>query len=151
VLLYPPYYSMCVENGWQFSKVYAEHWDAAHQQPTEAWGCWARAGWARRRARRYPMGKGVEPICSWWRGCKLGYIDARKEIFLPLYVACTILRDSYRKLQDMRAAGKHLVLWDFDGYDHRKLGMTYNDVLHDEGRIMGHAFILAMLLEGAIT
>ncbi|NBQ70670.1 MAG: hypothetical protein EBU46_18285, partial [Nitrosomonadaceae bacterium] len=68
-------FDTCVENAWQFSKVYAAgpdgrpHVDAAGA-PTEAWWAWARAGWARRDAVRFPMGRGARPLYSvaWRRG-----------------------------------------------------------------------------------
>lgn len=40
-----------------------------------------------------------------------------------------------------------LWLWDFDAYDHRALGMTYEDVINNPTKKCGHAFILAMMLE----
>lgn len=44
--------------------------------------------------------------------------------------------------------GEPLVLWDFDGYDHQALGISLAEVIEDPRRKMGHAFVLAMLLEG---
>ena len=41
-----------------------------------------------------------------------------------------------------------LTLFDFDGYDHRKLGMSFKDVIHCSTRICGHAFVdLRTLIE----
>jgi hypothetical protein len=40
-----------------------------------------------------------------------------------------------------------IVLLDFDAYDHRKLGMSWNDVINCPDKKMGHAFVLAMMLE----
>ena len=31
------------------------------------------------------MGKGKIPLYSWWKGQKLDYINARKQIYVPLY------------------------------------------------------------------
>jgi hypothetical protein len=39
-------------------------------------------------------------------------------------------------------------LWDFDGYNHKALNLTYTQVINDSNRKMGHAFVIAMLLDG---
>ena len=46
---------------------------------------------------------------------------------------------------------RDLYLWDFDGYNHKELGLTYDEVINNPDRKMGHAFVLGMLLEGFIT
>jgi hypothetical protein len=148
-----------VENAWQYSKVYPSHVDA-DGNPSQAWEQWRNEGFARFRADRYPMGKGAVPLYSWWDGKKLSYIEARQEIYIPIYAAAVretqafkwlekhynLLCDEHLSLSD----DDHLYLWDFDGYDHRKLGMSYSDVVLCESRKMGHAFVLAMMLEGLI-
>jgi len=48
---------------------------------------------------------------------------------------------------DVEILGEDLYLLDFDGYDHKELDMSYDDVINCEKRKMGHAFVLAMLLE----
>jgi len=42
---------------------------------------------------------------------------------------------------------KDIVLWDFDGYDYHNAKMTMNDVINCPTKKMGHAFVLAMMLE----
>jgi len=37
--------------------------------------------------------------------------------------------------------------WDFDGYDYLAKNMTLKNVINDEKRKMGHAFVLSMLLQ----
>lgn len=39
---------------------------------------------------------------------------------------------------------------DSDAYNHVELGYTYNDVLNNLYKKMGHAFVLAMMLDGHI-
>ena len=46
---------------------------------------------------------------------------------------------------------RDLYLWDFDGYDHKMLNLTFDQVINDPDKKMGHAFVIAMLLEGHIT
>ena len=48
----------------------------------------------------------------------------------------------------MHEENKELYLWDFDGYNHKALGLTYDQVIDDPNRKMGHAFVIGMLLEG---
>lgn len=135
-----------VENGWQFSKVYPIH-ISDNGDPTEAYFTWARAGWRAPRAFRYPMGKGARPEYSWWGGEKLPYLEARKRIYFPMYARAVVKSSAFKTLLEEYRARGHITLWDFDGYDHRALGMTFDDVLACPTRTMGHAFILAMMLE----
>jgi hypothetical protein len=37
-------------------------------------------------------------------------------------------------------------LWDFDGYDYVREGLTLKDTMYDDTRPMGHAFVLSMKL-----
>ena len=152
VKLYDGLESKNFENSWQFSKVYKQHVDEDGEPNEEYWD-WAKTGWNSTWAHRYPMGKGAIPEYSLWDGEKLGYIEARKRIYMPLYAVKIQQRvfDSIAELM-FRAAkiGQDLYLRDFDGYNHKELGMTYDDVIHCEERKMGHAFVLAMVLENVI-
>jgi hypothetical protein len=135
-----------VENAWQYSKVYQAHADPAGN-PTDAYFKWAKDGWDNHWANRYPMGKGAKPLYCLWAGKHLGYIEARKRVFARLYATTVVQTKAFDQLLKLYKEQKDITLWDFDGYDHRALGMTYQDVLNCETRTMGHAFILAMLLE----
>lgn len=135
-----------VENAWQYAKVYKDHVDA-DGNPTQEYFDWAREGWKNRRAVRYPMGKGAIPEYSWWDGEKLSYVEARKRIYVPLYTKAGINTRTFAKLRELHEKESEIWLWDFDGYDHVELGMTLKEVLNDPNRKMGHAFVLAMILE----
>lgn len=138
-----------VENAWQFSKVYKQHTD--QWGPTPEYWKWAMQGFSDSYARRYPMGKGAIPEYSVWNHEKLGYIEARKKIYVPVYSKAVIDSGWYEKLkQEYEKNGNEIALWDFDGYNYVKLGMTLEQVLNDPTRKMGHAFVLAMMLEGRI-
>ena len=145
--LYAGHKSRNVENAWQYSKVYPEHADA-EGNPTQAYFDWAAAGWAKDYADRYPMGKGRKPLYSWWDGEKLGYVEARKRIYCPLYAKAVEGTESFRKLKEVYAEKGEIWLWDFDGYDHHKLGWSYQQCLDCDTKKMGHAFVLAMMLDG---
>jgi hypothetical protein len=142
--LYGGYTSRNVENGWQYSKVYPEHVDESGN-PSEAYFAWARAGWDKMRADRYPMGKGKKPLYSWWDGEKMDYVTARRRIYVPLYANAVVKSEAFAILKSLNDSGD-LTLRDFDGYDHVAQGKSLKDVLLDPNKKMGHAFVLALML-----
>lgn len=144
--LYDIYVSKNFENAWQYAKVYPQYADK-DLNPTEDYFLWAQTGWNKKTADRYPMGKGAKPLYSYWNGEKLSYIDARKKIYAPLYASAVEKTDAFKQLKELYETGVEIWLWDFDGYDFRKKGMSYTDVLLNEKRKMGHAFVIAMILE----
>jgi len=139
-----------IENAYQYSKVYAEFTDEKGN-PTKEYFCWAKAGWDNSWAHRYPMGKGKVPLYSYWNRRRLSYIEARKQIYIPLYASAVVKTAAYAKLKEIyELSTNDIYLKDFDGYLNKKLNMSYDDVINCETRKMGHAFVLAMLLEGFI-
>lgn len=145
---------MCqrMENYWQFSKVYEEHFDPHTNAPTQAYWEWRTTGFNSNRAQRYPMGKGRKPVGSLsTKGELLCYIDARKQLYIPAYVELVKHTQSYRLLYDwMYGAHRDLVLRDFDGYDYRNMGLTLKDVADNHRKPMGHAFVIAGMLTGQL-
>lgn len=147
--LYDDYKSENMENAWQYSKVYPEYADK-DGNPTEEYFKWAKEGWSKKWADRYPVGKGRKPLYSYWAGNKLDYIEGRKKIYIPLYAKAVIGTNAFKQLKTMYDNGQDIVLWDYDGYDYEKHGMTLDEVLNCESRKMGHAFVLVMLLIGKV-
>lgn len=148
--LYGDYISTNVENGWQASKLYKEFADE-NGNPTQQYFDWAKKIWEDPYAHRYPMGKGAIPLCSYWDGEKLDYIAARQKIYIPLYAEAVKKTDAYKKLEEMyQLSSLDIYLVDFDGYNHKSEGITYQEVILNPNRKMGHAFVLGMLLEGVI-
>lgn len=141
--------ALVMENAWQFSKVYPRH-VGADGNPTQDYFEWARAGWADPRAVRYPMGKGAKPAFSWWGGEALPYVQARLRVYVPLYGRAVSKTPAFARLLTLCRENGGVTLWDFDGYDHLKLGLTVKEVLHSE-RKCGHAFVLAALLEKMLS
>lgn len=151
------------ERAWQCAKVYP--WMVGSDQNPDgryfAWRdeMWAKEGFADKREIRFPAGKGNVGKClyAWWKVGgefrKLGYVAGRKEIYVPLYAKAVVKTEAYRRLCELRDAGKNLMLIDFDGYNihHPHYNFTYNDAIHCPLLKMGHGFVLAMLLEGLIT
>jgi len=149
VVVYPydePHASLNMENAWQFSKVYPVHVDGGNN-PTDAYLEWAKKGWADSFAHRYPMGKGFSPLYSLWKGKHLSYIEARREIYIPLYAEAVGKTGAFQKLKELYETMGEIWLLDFDAYDHRRFGMDYDEVIKCETMKMGHAFVLAMMLE----
>jgi len=144
--LYDGHKSLTMENAWQYCKVYPEH-VSPEKTPTEDYWIWAKNGWNKTWADRYPMGKGNKPVFSWWQGEALDYIQARKTIYVPLYAKCVVQTHAYQELEALHQAGEDIALRDFDGYQYRDFGYTLKDVLNNPRKTMGHAFIIAMLLD----
>ena len=154
--------SQTFERAWQCAKVYP--WTrGADGNPNAnyfAWRdeMWAMKGFEDKMSIRFPVGReNVRKCCYvWWKVDgefrKLGYIDGRKYIYLPLYAKTVVKKEAYRRLVELHGSGKNLMLIDFDGYNihHPKYNFTYNDAIHCPLLKMGHGFILAMLLEGLI-
>lgn len=143
--LYGEFEARTMENAWQYAKVYSEHVDS-NGEPTDKYWDFARKGWLNPRAVRYPMGKGARPLYSLWQNEKLGYVDARKRIYAPLYANLVIKTKGYAKLKNLFETEEQIILRDFDGYDHDSKGMSLTSVLNHQGLKMGHAFVLKMLL-----
>ncbi len=138
-----------LENFWQYSKVYKCH-ISEDGEPTMEWYAWHHKGFADKKAHRYPMGRGAKPEYSYWHGEKLGYIDARKQIYARFYAENVVKTKSYEYLRRLYLVRSEVTLRDYDAYDHIKLGMSLRDVINNPDRIMGHAFVLAMLLENKL-
>lgn len=136
-----------VENAWQYSKVYGKH--IRNGKVTDDYWYWAKEGFAKRRGVRYPMGKGRAPKFSiWGNSGELSYVEARKRIYIPVYANTVVKTEAFKQLWELAKQNNfHIALRDYDGYNHHALGMSFYDVIHDEKRKMGHAFVLAMLLE----
>ena len=134
-----------MENAWQFSKVYADHVDG-NGNPTDSWWQWRSNGFADERAHRHPhVGK---PLYSYYCGQKLGYIDARKAIYIPLYVRAILgSPEGFNAILYEINRGTNVAIADFDGYNFKKLGMSYEEVVNNPNKIMGHGHVLAMMVE----
>lgn len=141
--------SLTVENAWQYLKVYNTHLNDGEILPS--YYSWARKGFKDSWAHRYPMGKDAIPEFSLWNGKRLDYIAARKKIYIPLYKQAVKKSSAYQKLLELYKKEKNIVLFDFDGYDYLSEGKTLKDVVNDPSKKMGHAFVLAMMLEEEVN
>ena len=146
----PDVVAMNFENLWQYSKVYKDYVSGDYGYPLATWYIWRATGWADKIAHRYPMGRGAKPEYSWWDLKKLDYIPARKRIYAAGYAMHVMETNSFRLLRRMYDVCGEVTLRDYDAYDHIKMGMSLVDVINNPDRIMGHAFVLAMILEGCL-
>lgn len=152
--LYDGYKSYNVENAWQYSKCYG-HLDHIDDDgnPTQNYFKWAENGWNKITADRYPMGKGIRPQYSFWDGQKLSYIEARKKIYIPLYSQAVKKTFAFKKLkQEYEKLDKNEVLYllDFDAHNLSPYSINYDSLWDNDYIKVGHAYVLAMLLEGVI-
>lgn len=142
-----------LENAWQFTKVYKEFADT-NNNPEPIYFKWAKKGWGDTFAHRYPNGKGNVPLYSYWKtfdGMNWNehhwtYIDARRNIYFPLYAKAIVKTNAFKELQERVENGEKIALWDFDGYDHKLRGMSYEDVVNCTQYKCGHAFVLYGLI-----
>ncbi|CAF3988462.1 unnamed protein product [Adineta steineri] len=152
------YVAKNMENAWQFCKVYQQFTDEDGESPSEAYWKWAENGWNDSKPHRFPLGrKAGKPLYSLWNGKRLGYIEARKTIYAPLYAKYVEQTDAYKKLNDIYIKyccgdmndkqKRPMALLDFDGWDHLGQGYSLEEVIDKEKPKMGHAFVLAGLLE----
>lgn len=152
------YVAKNMENAWQFCKVYEQFTDKDCNSPSEAYWKWAKTGWNDSKPHRFPLGrKAVKPLYSLWNGKKLNYIEARKTIYAPLYAKYVEQTAAYKKLYDIYIKyccgdkndkqTRPMALVDFDGWDHLGQGYRLEQVINMGKPKMGHAFVLAGLLE----
>ena len=142
-----------MENAWQYTKVYPMH--MTDGEPNAHYFEWRDSGFASGRANRYPMGRyGMKPEYSLWKEdekwVKLGYIEARRKIYIPLYSKAIIKTVAFSKLLERYESGENIALIDFDGYNYKEMGMSYENVISNSAKPLGHAFLIAMLIENTI-
>lgn len=147
--LYGGYTSINMENAWQFSKVY-EYYLEDDGSIGERYFKWAQSGWKDTKAHRYPMGKGVVPLYSYWDGKTLPYTEARKEIYIPLYSKGVQQTSAFGKLKEVYSNNTDIYLWDFDAHSLTPGTFNYWDLWNNSNIKVGHAYVLAMLLEGLL-
>lgn len=146
--LYDGHQAFNIENAYQFAKVYPEFADVNGNPSMHYWE-WAKKGWLSPKPNKYPMGAWSKPLYHWWDGRKLSHLQAQNEIFLPLFKKAVTKTSAFQRLKEMYETSKQdIYLIDFEGYNHRYLEKTWDQVVSDPDRPVGQAFALCMLLEG---
>jgi len=186
-----------MENLWQFSKVWESvpnvktpysQWDRRiiwdhdsevhvdkKKEPNDAYWAWRAKGMSNKDAVRYPAGyaKRRETLYSLkdknsnWR---MTYIEARKEIYLPVYIDLVKGEKQFAELQKRLNEGENLLVVEIDGphqesLDYYKKKYKVSDsfiendtmlatrenlkiMLEDDKYSFGHGYCLAAALEG---
>lgn len=146
--LYDDHWAYNIENAYQFSGLYAEYC-TVEQLPAQHYWPWAKAGWQNPKPIKYPLGAWSKPLGYWWKGKLLTRLEAQNQIFLPLFKKAVTKTSAFKRLKEMyESSDKDIYLIDFEGYDHRLLEQSWDQVVNNEDRPVGQAFALCMLLEG---
>lgn len=144
--IYDGHIARNMENAWQYSKCYQQH--TQDGEPTAEYFKWAKDGWGQHFANRYPMGKGAVPLYSLWQGQKLSYIEARKQIYIPLYQKLVTKTQAFVNLTTIYNENSCIYLQDFDAHNHCSNNLQWEEIINNPSQKMGHAYVLAMLLAG---
>ncbi len=146
--LYDGHWAYNIENAFQFSRVYAEY-STVDELPAQHYWEWAKKGWQNPHPIKYPLGVWSKHLYHWWQNKKLTNLEAQNQIFLPLYKKAVIKSTAFQRLKEMYESSKEdIYLIDFEGYNHRYLEKSWDQVVNDIDRPVGQAFALCMLLEG---
>lgn len=145
------------ENLWQYTKVYKEFTDE-NGNPTEEYFKWRSDAFkSTDKGVRFPFGKARRPEYAYWmidgEWQKLGYLTARKVIYIPEYAKLVTQTDFYKQLKEYYDSDPNIkiALLDYDAFNnyHKDFNMNMVDVYNSHKKA-GHAFVLKMLLEGDI-
>ena len=96
------------------------------------------------------MGRTAKELFHWWDGQRLEKLEARKRIYVPLYIEQVVKTEYFQEIRtawnEMRQDKScTLYLMDFDAYQYGE--MSLSQVLNNPLKSMGHGFVLAMLLK----
>ena len=134
-----------VENLWQFGKVYPQLADE-NGNPTEEFFQWRYMGFSDNKAHRHTLpGK---PLYHWWNGERLGYIESRKRVYIPVFTMAIMQRpDVIRQLKQYLEQGGKVAIRDFDGFNFKANGFDYESFVNYDKKILGHGHVIAMIME----
>ncbi|MCP4528688.1 MAG: hypothetical protein GY833_22670 [Aestuariibacter sp.] len=136
----------CVENAWQFSKVYSEHTDL-NGDPTPAWYSWREAGLERDHPVHAPMGRGAKHLYWYHKGKKLNAREAREQLFKPWYMELAMNTDAWDWLTSEYLQGKRILMRDFKAIDHVAEQRTFTECLAEPTIPLCHGYLLGEALE----
>jgi hypothetical protein len=148
VKLYDDYWAYNVENAYQYCGLFAEY-ATVDIVPAQHYWPWAQAGWQNIKPKKYPMGPWSKPLGYWWDGKLLTKLEAQNKIFLPLYKQAVVNTSVFKRLKEIyETSNQDMFVIDFEGYNHRLLEQSWDQVVNNPDRPIGQAFVLCMLLEG---
>ena len=141
----------CFENWWQSLKA-IEGID--FEKATQKWKKFEEPH------RRFPGSKDKKKLYSLYNGRQYGYIDSRKDIYVPQYhkyiLSREISRDQLAYYRNQLKEGKNVIVYDFDGPRTEDGGTTCLEVseamlnakINDPVFPFGHCFVVAAELAG---
>jgi len=137
----------CFENYWQSLKRY----EGISEEKSVAWWKGQTKG-----KRRYPAGKGKRVLHARHGDKQLGYVAARKEVYVPEYDALMRATPSFQNLRRRVQAGEDVVVMDFDGPRSADRGVACERAtvellkrkIHDVAPPFGHGYVGAAALAG---
>lgn len=133
----------CVENLWQFCKVWP--FDLDDNTLKKSYFKRKREGFLNPRGVRHPVksvDKTIKPISTYYRGEFLSWIPARKKFYCPVYESSVIRTGAYQELEKLHQNGYNLLILDYDGYKTK----DFTKAIHNEKKPFGHGHVLCCML-----
>jgi len=134
-----------MENLWQFSKVFPSEVDAKTGDPLPKFFERRKVMFAASKGKRHKM-KGQKPAYSYWQGHRWSYLEARRELYLPVYVEYVQKTDGWRQLLTLHKRGVNLLILGYDGRAYTDLDAEFAN----GAASFGHELILCAMLQGKI-
>lgn len=149
------------ENFWQNLKVFTMEIDEKTGKPSDKYFIRRNKGFSDVKPHRRVYSskdlsvkyKGAKCEYTWWKENKLTWIEARKQIYCPLYADLVQKTAAFRDLKSRMENGENLLLIGYDGFDLKPDIYTEDELLNvakkhleDTTKSVGHEFVLVCLL-----
>jgi hypothetical protein len=134
-----------MENLWQFSKVFPSEVDAKTGEPLPKFFTRRQLAFAMEKGKRHKI-KGQKPAYCYWQGHHWSYLEARRELYLPVYVEYVQKTAAWKELYSRHKRGVGLLLLGYDGRAYTDLEKEFLN----EAAPFGHELVLCAMLEGKI-
>jgi len=146
-----------IENLWQASKVWKSDIDDKTKEPKEEWYETRNKYYKDEKAHRHikkSSGKNINiPLYSLWVNQKtkevqkLLYLQARGEIYCPIYEKCVKKTKAFKDLNKLIENGYNIQILGYDGYDYEANNITLKECFDDDSRPFGHELALTAILK----
>lgn len=134
--------SYCMQNAWMFSQVYADMDNNGVPKPE--WYDFRDKGFRRKAAVfKLKIAGGKEPLYTYWNNVKYKKIEARKYIYVPLYLRSIKGSQQMKQLKKMYLDGIKLAIRDTNTYPDK----PYEEILNDPHAVFGHGMVIKNELE----
>lgn len=152
------------ENAWQYSKVYPQlgHYGKLSKTETPKWFEWRKRGQTKLRNGKgirtdsrvsklkkvwRDTGKPWTPMHSRWGNEQLGYIEARKKIYVPEYLK--LIRKT-KTIKQLKKSQDSYLFIDLDGPPkvEELSGELLEKMLNDPNHLFGHGYCVAAIVAG---